>query len=267
MLRIRRHAALALALACLLAGTIAGAQPAPRADDATFVLLTVTPEGRPAALGTAFFVDGDGTALTNSHVVYLARENPGRYRLLAIVGREFYSAALVCAAPLSYDPEKDTAVVGRDIAQIKLGPSRFLFATYWLGGTEHTPHLTALPRFPAVRLGDDPSPGAAVRIVGYGLTGFPPAPGVRWTATGTVDGVGAASDGTPVFRVVSTNRPREGNSGSPVLDALGYVVGMWTWNQDDTLAFGLAIGSSALTRPCGAGAAAQPGWSVEATPH
>jgi len=254
MSRIRRFAALALILACLFWGNVAGAQPAPRAADATFVLLTVTPEGRPAALGTAFFVDRDGTALTNSHVVYLARQNPGRYRLLAIVGREFYSAALVCAAPLSYDPEKETAVVGRDIAQIKLGPSRFAFTAYLLGGIERTAHLTRPPSFPSLSLGEDPSPGTAVRVVGYGLQEerIAPAAGVQWTATGTVDQVGAASDGTPVFRVVSTNRPREGNSGSPVLDATEHVVGMWTWNEDNGLAFGLAIGSSALMQPCGA---------------
>ncbi len=249
---IRRHAALVLALACLLAGNGARAQPAPRGDDATFVLLTVTPEGDLAALGTAFFVDGDGTALTNSHVVYLSRQNPVRYRLLAIVGREFYSAVLVCAAPLPYDPEKDKAVVGRDIAQIKLGPSRFPFTGYTLGRIESAAHLTRLPSFPALRLGDDPSLGTPVRIVGYGLIGFPPTPGARWTATGTVDQVGTAADGTSVFRVVSTNSPREGNSGSPVLDAAGHVVGMWTWSEDDSLAFGFAIGSSALRRPCGA---------------
>jgi len=267
MPRIRRHAAFVLTLACLLAGNRAGAQPAPPADDATFVLLTVTPDGRPAALGTAFFTDGEGTALTNSHVVYLARQNPGRYRLLAIVGREFYSAALVCATALPYDPENDTAVVGRDVAQIKLGPSRFPFTAYELGDIDYTAHLRGLPRFPSLRLGDDPSSGAAVRIVGYGVTGFPPASGVRWTATGTVDLLGAASDGTPVFRVVSTNRPREGNSGSPVLDAAGHVVGMWTWNEEESLAFGLAISSSALMRPCGTGAAGRPDRPIGAASH
>ncbi|HEV2439383.1 MAG TPA: serine protease [bacterium] len=269
MSRIRRHAALALTLACLVAGGRAGAQPAARADDATFVLLALTQDGRPAALGTAFFIDGDGTALTNSHVVYLARQHPERYRLLAVVGREFYSAVLVCASRLAYDPATDTAVVGRDVAEIKLGPSRFTFTTYVLGGVERTAHLTRLPAFPALRLGGDPTPGAAVRIVGFGLVAeqVPPTPGVRWTATGTVDDVGAAPDGTPVFRVVSTNGPRKGNSGSPVLDAAGQVVGIWTWNSDENLAFGFAIGSSALARPCGTSGAAGPIGPAAVTPR
>jgi hypothetical protein len=38
-----------------------------------------------------------------------------------------------------------------------------------------------------------------------------------------------------------------------VLDAAGQVAGMWTWNEDDNLAFGLAIGSSALKQPCAGG--------------
>jgi trypsin-like peptidase len=250
-----RRAAAVLALACVLAAIPAGAQPGARPDDATFQLLTVSQNSSRypiAALGTAFFIDAGGTALTNSHVVYFARQDPARYRLLAVIGREFYSAALVCANALPYDPEKDRAVVGRDIAEVKVGPSRFPFTAYTLDGTEYTAHLTRLPRFPALALGDDPAPGAAVRIIGYGLIqeSIRPKLGTRWTATGTVDQAGAAPDGTPIFRVVSTNRPREGNSGSPVLDRAGRVMGMWTWNEDDNLAFGVAIGSSALTRPC-----------------
>ncbi|HLY22353.1 MAG TPA: serine protease [bacterium] len=255
MPRIGRYGVVALALACLFAGSRAGGQPAAHPDDATFMLLAVTADGRQPALGTAFFVDGDGTALTNSHVVYTVRQNPERYRLLAVIGREFYSAAIVCANALRYDPQKDKPVLGRDVAEVKLRPSRFPFTTYMLGGIERTAHLTGLPPFPALKLGSDPAPGTAVRVVGYGLVAerIPVMPGVRWAAAGTVDELGAAPDGTRVFRVASTNRPRQGNSGSPVLDADGRVVGMWTWNEGDNLAFGVAIASSALRRPCGAG--------------
>ncbi|HEV2281873.1 MAG TPA: serine protease [bacterium] len=255
MPRIGRYGVVALALACLLAGGRAGAQPAARPDGATFVLLAVTPDGDESAFGTAFFVDRDGTALTNSHLVYPAQWYPQRYRLLAVIGREFYSAAIVCANTLPYKFGKDKPVLGRDVAQVKLGPSRFPFTSFWLGGIERSAHLTPLPPFPALTLGGDPSPGMAVRIVGFGLVEerIPVRPGVRWTATGTVDWVGVAPDGTPIFRVASTNRPRAGNSGSPVLDADGRVVGMWTWNEDDNLAFGVAIGSTALRRPCAAG--------------
>lgn len=255
MSRIARCTVLVLALVCLLAGGGAAAQPVLPAEDATFVLLVVTPEGQPSALGTAFFTGRDGTALTNSHVVRPVSLRPDRYSLLAIVGGEFYSARIVCAATLAYEPKKDSPVVGRDVAEIRLGPSRFGFTRYTLGTVERTAHLAALPSFPTLRLGDDPARGAAVRIVGFGVVEehLRPTPGVRWTATGTVDAVGLAPDGTAVFRVASTNRPRQGNSGSPVLDAAGRVAGMWTWNEDDNLAFGLAIGSSALKQPCAGG--------------
>jgi hypothetical protein len=190
--------------------------------------------------------------------VYPARQDPQRYRLLAVIGREFYSAAIVCANALPYKFGKDKPVLGRDVAQVKLGPSRFSFTSFWLGGIERTAHLTRLPPFPALTVGGEPSPGTAVRIVGFGLVTerIPVTPGVRWTATGTVDEVRAAPDGTLIFRVASTNRPRGGNSGSPVLDAEGRVVGMWTWNEDDNLAYGVAIAGSALRRPCVAGATA-----------
>lgn len=268
--RIARCAVLALALACVLAGSRAGAQSAASPDDATFMLLTVTQDGKQQfSLGTAFFVDADGTALTNSHVVYRARQDPERYRLMAIVGREFYGAAIVCASALKYDPRGGPVLkehdIGLDLAEIKLAPSQFRFATFSFAGAERTAHLTGMPRFPALALGGNPSPGAAVRIVGYGLIGFPPTPGTRWTATGTVDEVGEVTDGTPAFRVVSTNRPREGNSGSPVLDAAGQVVGIWTWNDDDNLAYGVAIASSALKKPCATARVAGPPGPVAMT--
>jgi hypothetical protein len=259
LLRIRRRAAAVLVLACLLAGGRAGAQPAAPTDDTTFQIVTMTQDGprlHSVELGTAFFIDADGTALTNSHVVHLAWQDPAHYQLLAIVGREFYSARLVCAAPLPYDPARDRPVFGRDVAEVKLGPSRFPFTQLvYNGGLEYTAHVTAPPPFPALVLGDDPSPGIAVWIIGYGLgqEQFPPTPGEAWTTTGTVDRVARASDGTTVFRIMSPNRPRRGDSGSPVLDGWGRVVGMWTWNETDNSAYGEAIGGSALKRPCETG--------------
>lgn len=268
---LRRGAAL-LALVFVFAGVPAGAQSAARPDDAVFQLLTMTQENQTyhsVWLGTAFFIDADGTALTNSHVVYLVRQDPARYQLLAVVGREFYSAVVVCASTLEVQPGKGTVPLGRDIAAIKLGPSRFPFASlsYESAGLEYTAHLTPLPPFPVLTLGADPAPGAAVRVVGYGIVQERLTPGTRWTADGTVDDVGAAPDGTPVFRIASTDRPREGNSGSPVLDDAGRVVGMWTWNEEDNLAYGVAIASSALARPCGAGGAIPRPPLITATPR
>jgi|SRR5579864_177709 len=86
-------------------------------------------------LGTAFFVDSDSMALTNTHVVYLARQNPAGFRLLAIVRQEFYSAVLVCAAALPYDPEKEPVVLSRDIAVVQRSvPFPFTHLRYGQGG-------------------------------------------------------------------------------------------------------------------------------------
>ena len=227
-------------------------------DGAVFMLLTMIRDGdryRPVEAGTAFFIDPGGTALTNSHVVYYARRDPENYRLLAIVGREFYGATVVCASDLPYSPaDSHTVLFGRDVAEVKVAPSRFLFTRLqWpYSEIEYTAHLTGLPSFSVVALGQDPAPGDKVRVVGFGriTERLVDALGERWVATGTVSETGAATDGTPVFRVASVNRPRPGNSGSPVLSVHGRVVGMWTWNETSNFAFGVAIGSSALAPPC-----------------
>ncbi len=227
-------------------------------DAAVFLLLTMAGDGdryRAVEAGTAFFVDSDGTALTNSHVVYAARHAPKKFRLLALIGREFYGATVVCASELAYDPaDAHAATFGRDVAEVKVAPSRFLFTRLQWPGSDvvYSAHLTRLPSFPALALGPDPAPGDAVRVVGFGRISerLTETLGDRWASAGTVSETGTAPDGTPVFRVASVNRPRPGNSGSPVFDAQGRVVGMWTWNETSNFAFGVAIGSSALNPPC-----------------
>jgi hypothetical protein len=255
---LRRCAAALLAATCVFVVSRVGAQTPMSADDATFQLVTMTQDGsayRSAMLGTAFFVDSDGTALTNTHVVYLTQQNPGRFRLLALVGGEFYSAVLVCAAALPYDPERGQAVLSRDIAVIKLGPSEFPFThlSYGDGRPGYVAHVAPLPSFPRLALGGDPPLGSAVWVLGYGHTAdrFAPTPGARWIAGGRVEQLRTAPDGTHVFRVASTNRPGAGNSGAPVVDRVGRVVGMWTWAETDNRTYGVAISSSTLARPCG----------------
>ncbi len=246
---------LVLALCVPPAGPATG-QGLAGADTGVFQLITVTgPKAQLAESGTAFFIQPDGTALTNSHVVYQARRDPGRYQLMALIGREFYSAQVLCADRLPYDPadSKAEAVVGRDVAVVKVGASRFQF-TRWGSTRDGAPlfvaHVGELPRFPWLAFGRDPAPGEPIRVVGFGSVPISGSFGDRWTAFGTVNDVGTAPDGTVVFRVASSNRPRPGNSGSPVLDGRDHVVGMWTWNEVESLAFGTAIGSSALTQGC-----------------
>jgi hypothetical protein len=133
-------------------------------------------------------------------------------------------------------------------------PSRFPFTVLGVAGSGvvYYAHLARPPIFPVIELGKDPAPGDTVRIVGFGQAplGSTENPAEPWTAIGTVSEIGYAMDGTPVFRVASTDRPRPGSSGAPVLDSHGRLVGMWTWNQQASWAFGVAIASSALLSPC-----------------
>jgi S1-C subfamily serine protease len=224
-------------------------------DDGVFQLVTVTgSNARGLESGTAFFVRPDGTALTNSHVVYQAWRDPARYQLMALIGKEFFSAQIVCANRLPYDPaDSKGAVYSRDVALVKVSASRFYFARWGStreGGPQFVAHLGALPRFSPLAFGRDPVPGEPIRVVGYGFIPLSGTFGERWTTFGTVSDVGTAPDGTAVFRVASPNRPLPGNSGSPVLDGEDHVVGMWTWNEAESFAFGAAIGSSALSQGC-----------------
>ncbi|HLJ60168.1 MAG TPA: serine protease [bacterium] len=226
-------------------------------DPAVFQLVTMTRANgtyHSVTAGTAFFVDSDGNALTNSHVVYAAYKDPAHYQLLAIIGDEFYSAATVCASVLADAPVNRPVPVplGRDVAQIRVIPSVFEFDRIRdpRAGVIYLAHRSTLPRFASLTLGSAPSVGEAVRVVGYGETESPTVADEQWTATGAVSSLATAEDGTPIFEIVSENRPRPGNSGSPVLDDQGHVVGIYTWNVAESATVGAAIASAALAPAC-----------------
>ncbi len=239
-----------------------GWTPVAGADDpshAVFLLQVVAADGgqyRSAVYGTAFFVSDDGTALTNSHVVYLAQHEPARYQLLAVVNQEFFSASIVCASRLHHDPT-DPAVLhvppGRDVAKIRLVPATFPFAQWRLtlpGGlslARVTAHRNGLPRFPFLRVAGRPVSGDQVHVISFGS----PLPGVpRWTATGQVLNVDQTTDGTEIFGIDFAGRAQPGNSGSPVLNPQQEVIGMWTWYSLTDANIAMAIGNSALRLPC-----------------
>ncbi len=235
--------------------------PVVGADDpehAVFLLQVVARNNgsyQSAVYGTAFFVAGDGTALTNSHVVYLAQREPARYQLLAVVNQEFYSASIVCASRLGHDPTNPGFNVhpGRDIAKIRLVPSAFPFARWRLllpGGQRLlsvTAHRDGLPQFPFLPVSGRPSSGDQVRVIGFGHL-FPGPP--RWTATGQVLGIDHTIDGTEIFGVDFTGPMEPGNSGSPVLNPQDQVIGMWTWYSVTDANIGMAISNSAFHVPC-----------------
>ena len=225
-------------------------------DPAVFRLVTVIPRDGVehwVSTGTAFFTNPDGTALTNHHVVVDAEHHPDQYQLLGVVGKEFFSVEIVCTREVPGDPGFDRAVFGSDLAEVRLLPSVFASDTFQVGATGdvYRAHRSALPVFPTHPLGANPKVGDHVVVVGYGLTvGDTSDPtGFQWASTGTVSDVGAAPDGTPLFRIVAARPPQPGHSGSPVLDPAGHVVGIEAWAERLAPA-GVAIGAAALQHVC-----------------
>lgn len=210
--------------------------------------------------GTAFFISGEGIAITASHVVYRPLHDPEKYRLIAIVGKEFYDANVICASKLPYDPtQADSNKVGipvsRDVAEIKVAPStmpedhrRFFFkAKTGEDITIATAHTDVLPTFSFLTIGGQPN--HHVRVIGFG--GISPLP-YKWTVEGQVVRTWSSrQDGTPLFDIQSPNPAVPGDSGAPVLNEKDEVVGLWAWhyyNKPDT---GTAQESTVLRNPCG----------------
>jgi V8-like Glu-specific endopeptidase len=262
---IARHTLLAVAFPVLFAVSQAAAH-LPGAEDAVFQIRVVQflPGGAhwTVAQGTGFFIDADGTALTNSHVVYPAVRDPGHYQLIAIVGpenaAEFYGVTVDCASALPYNPAQlfryTRVAPGRDVARIHVVPPT-LPVTAWV---EFLPagralpiakgHVGPVPAFPALRIGGAAAPGMHVRVTGYGAR---IAPVDKQTLTGQVGQLERAGDGTQLFSVALENRTARGYSGSPVLDDQDEVVGLWTWSAArDSTALGSAQAGGALIEPC-----------------
>ncbi len=259
-------------------------QPGTSPEASVFQVVVMTESGGDyygVSMGTAFFTGADGVALTNSHVVYRVSHDPRRYQLLALRDKEFYSAAVVCASQLPYDPTRastgstyapassDMATIlpgapgapfmelggvvklGRDVAAIKLSPSKFPFTHLGFRGQEiAAAHLGALPRFPALTVKGDPAVGDPVRVLGFAQDPLRPVLTRKWMASGTVSALDAADDGTRLVRIGFLRRPEGGGSGSPILDDQNRVVGILAWGEKSSLAYDIAIGGSALLEPC-----------------
>jgi hypothetical protein len=243
---------LALVLAVVLSAPPGALGEDTNPIDSVFEVFTYTKAGKGVARGTAFFIDASGLALTNSHVVYRAQHDPGRYVLLAVVGQEFYGVEVVCASQLDADPtESAKGPVERDIAQIRLVPPNAEFAQWGIlpGSGPRVlarAHIGPMPAFPVLALADGQAQGQ-IRVVGYVRSAQPTE---KTVVTGTVTRSAFARDGTPVFEIESGDRPERGSSGSPVLDNQNRVVGMYTWNNLEKATSGIAISSVALARAC-----------------
>ena len=144
-----------------------------------------------AASGTGFVIDGDGTIVTNAHVVDTATTAQVRFE----DGEE-----PVAAQVLGSDPSSDLAV-------LKVDPSD--------AGRLHPLALAD---------SDDVQVGDTAIAIGYPL-------GLDRTATaGIISGLGReiqAPNGFSIDKVIQTDAPiNPGNSGGPLLDSAGRVIGV-----------------------------------------
>jgi S1-C subfamily serine protease len=208
------------------------------------------PGYRSQAAGTAFLVGAEGRAVTNSHVVDLARASPRTFQIIVTAGNEFFSARIVCASAL---PARvgDLSVMGRDVAMIQLVPPEMpTEGPLSYGGIEKwRPHRGPMPQFPALRFGAPPAVGDQVRVLGFGFRSGTILP-YEWSATGTVGVLGQTPDGTAIFAIHFDHEAEPGHSGSPVLNPQGEVVGMFTWFRPGDPTTGVAISRAALDPAC-----------------
>jgi S1-C subfamily serine protease len=148
-------------------------------------------EGNATGSGTGFVIDSNGTIVTNSHVVSSANEVQVRFE---------ENGENVDADVLGSDPSSDLAVLRVDSSH-----------------TEKVKPL-ALADSDTVRVGD-----FALAI------GYPFGLG-RTTTTGIVSGVGRAIEapnGFSIDKVIQTDAAlNPGNSGGPLLDGAGRVIGV-----------------------------------------
>ena len=86
-----------------------------------------------------------------------------------------------------------------------------------------------------------------MRIIGFGQGAHSTE---KMVTLGTVSKMAMAKDGTPVFEIISPERPDRGSSGSPVVDNRNRVIGIYTWNETANGIAGIAISSAALANAC-----------------
>ncbi len=207
--------------------------------------------------GTGFFISNDGMALTVSHVVYQVVHDPSKYRLLAVIGKEFYDATVICSSRLPYNPtftNREGVPLTRDVAKIKLSPSTAFEGRkdtlYFLlkDGSRlewAKAHAEALPEFPVLPISERLE--QHVKVIGFGAISALP---LKWTTDGELVRTYAGQDGTPVFDMTFRIPPQPGNSGSPVLNDKNEVVGMWAWSYQKEPTKGVAESSAVLMNPC-----------------
>lgn len=257
-----RTAVCILALALLgSAAALSSAAPEPSGppEQAVFRVVVFRQDGedwRPRSSGTGFFTGRDGVALTNAHVVYEVAKQPDRHRLLVALDGVFFSADVVCTTRLSHDPTATQAGeirIEKDVAQIKVKTPDVPFGQWVIRVPSGDPLVVArrhegpLPAFTALPLAGMPRSGEVIRVMGFGDISAIPR---RWSTEGTVWDHETGDDGVRIFSMRFTLPPLPGNSGSPVLNRQGQVVGLMTWYNSIVRTEAWAIAGPELRNPC-----------------
>lgn len=148
--------------------------------------------GHIAKTGTAFFVDDEGHLVTNNHVVSDCK----------VVTADMADGKSLPVSTAAIDVYHDLALLHMDLAALHL--------------------MIKSPRVPKFRTQDLTEPGAFVAAIGYPEEGM--VPRVPVVTTGVLIDIGAGN--ALGERLAMRGDIRRGNSGSPIVDQYGLVVGI-----------------------------------------
>jgi len=172
---------------------------------------TISKERVQKGSGTGFLISADGLILTNKHVIQAASEETGEYRIILNTGKQYY------AQLIGKDPLNDLAVLkifDKDLPYIELGDS------------------------------DELQIGTTVITIGNALGRYQ-----NSVTKGIVSGLGrsiVASDQSGNFEaldnVIQTDAEINlGNSGGPLIDLAGKVIGVNVAIDQEGASIGFAI--------------------------
>jgi hypothetical protein len=197
--------------------------------------------------GSAWFVRPQGRALTDAHVVGKVIEHPHRYGAIALIGNQFYGLRVLCSTPYGHEGSDGSVVMRHDVAEVQVADASGVpFATWENAATDTlaSGFVGRLPTFDTLTPGT-PHSGDSVTVAGFGVL----SPFIAsYTATGHAAASYRLVDDTPVFDVEFDGLyASPGDSGAPVLNGQGQVVGMLTWYRPQNRAIWTAQEVSAAT--------------------
>ncbi|HXX40513.1 MAG TPA: serine protease [bacterium] len=222
---MRRALSLGLAVALGAALTIpGGVAAAPRRPAAgAFLLVTMDKHvWRPYEYGSAFFFNRQGEAYTASHVVEDVVRSPN-VMLVAVVNGMEYAARVEC-----WNPSRARAgVLHRDVAIVRVGPEVPLFPLWRFRPAVRPLLAVPLP----IRTGPVPA-ASRVRLLGFGRSSGRPS--AQRQVAGRLAGARRSADGAEILstRFPAYAAPADGDSGGPVLDLGGNVIGLAAWQRE-----------------------------------